>query len=79
MAQGAWPKGHGRLAQHRIALEDGDGTTGLEKVRLLFRVCPTTSMFYRSVKWTSAYAIRSKPVAFSMASIKVSPENGFVR
>jgi len=40
---------------------------------------PTTSMFYRSVKWTSAYDIRFEPVAFSMASIKVLPENGFVR
>jgi hypothetical protein len=72
-AQGVWALG---------AVSDRVGgwrrPTGLEKVRR-FSSRPTTSMFYRSVKWTSGYGIRFEPVAFSMASIKVLPENGFVR
>ena len=72
------PKGHGRLAQCCIALEGGNGRPAWKKYGGFFE-SPTTSMFYRSVKWTSAYDIRFEPVAFSMASINVLPENGFVR
>ena len=70
------PKGHGRLAQCRIALEGGNGLPAWKKYG---GFSSRPQLRYFIVKWTSAYDIRFEPVAFSMASIKVLPENGFVR
>ena len=77
--QGALAHAHGRETSpsYRTALERYRRTTGFGKS---FRVAPQLRWLSKqSVTWMNAYGIRCEAVAFSMASIKVLPKNGFVR